>query len=316
MKKKSNKILPPEKTQKEIEIENLTSFFSKYISNESLITKSASVDGIRRVTYIKGKDLKQFFTGNFQEIKKEILRIVKIDLGKEADKDSLQKFYQLNQQRNILNFLQRIPGDKSKYPKKLMSLRKTDDINLKLNFSETGFYSLNVNKENSKKTIIYLILLVICILFIVLFPIWPLNLKLGVLYFLLGLLIFLIAFLFLLIIIVLIGILFGYEIDFMPNIENPKLTWKEKLFNPFITIEGREDPCWFKVIRIILLISIVNMGIIAYFYPYVPKESYKMIKNMFSSLFGYIRKKIEDIHYNRNAVKVREAKSLDDLNNL
>ena len=315
MKKKSNKNLPSEKTQKEIEIENLSSFFNRFISNGNLITKNASVDGIRRVTYIKGKDLKQFFTENFEEIKKEILNILKVDLGKDSNKDSLQKFYQLNQQRNVLNYLQRIPGDKAKYPKKLLSLRKTDDINLKLNFSETGFYSLNINKENSQKTIIYLLLLVICILLIVLFPIWPLNVKLGVLYFLIGLIIFLIAFLVLLIVIVLIGILFGYEIDFIPNIENPKLNWKDK-FSPFITIEGREDPCWFKVVRTILLISIINMGIIAYFYPYVPKESYKMIKNIMSSLFGYIRKKIEDIHYNRNAIKVRQPKSLDDLNNL
>ena len=48
------------------------------------------------------------------------------------------------------------------------------------------------------------------------------------------------------------------------------------------------------------------MGIIAHFYPYVPKESYKMI--------GYIRKKIEDIHFNSNAIKVSQSKSLDDLN--
>lgn len=316
MEKKSSHNLISKKTQKEIEFENLSSFFNRFVSNGTLTIKNASVDGIRRVEYIKGKDLKQFFTENFQEIKKEILAILKIDLGKDSNKDSLQKFYQLNQQRSILNFLKRIPGDKAKYPKKLLSFRKTDDINLKLNFSETGFYSLNIKKEKSKKTIFYLILLIICILLIVLFPIWPLNVKLGVIYILIGLIIFLIAFLSLLIVIVLIGILFGYEIDFMPNIENPKLNWKDRLFNPFITIEGREDPCLFKVIRIILLISLVNMGIIAYFYPYIPKESYKMIKNIFNLLFGYIRKKIEDIHYNRTAVKVKEVKSLDDLNNL
>ena len=195
-------------------------------------------------------------------------------------------------------------------------MRKADDINLKLNFSEAGFYYLNIDKENSKKMIIYLILLVISLLLIVLFPIWPLNVKLGVLYFLIGLIIFLIAFLILLVVVVLIGILFGYEIDFMPNIENPKLSLKDKLFKPFYTIEEREDPCWFKVIRIILLISLINMGIIAYFYPSIPKESYNMIKKIFASLFGYIRNKIEDIHYNRNAIKVRQAKSLDDLNNL
>ena len=316
MKAKNNKNNPPEKTQKEIEVEKLSSFFDKYISKGNLVTKNASLLGIKRVTYIKGKDLKQFFTENFVEIKKEIFEILKIDLGKEANKDSLQKFYQLNQQRNIFNYLQRIPGDKAKYPKKLIPLKKTDDKNLQLIFSETGFYLLNINKSESRKPIIYLILLVILILFIVLFPIWPLNVKLGVLYFLMGLLIFLIAFLILIIIIAFIGVLFGYDIDFMPNIDNVKLGWKKRLFDPFITIEGREDPCCFKIIRYILIFSLVNMGIIAYFYPTIPKESYYMLKKMIVYLFSYARKKIEDIHYNRNAVKVRQTHNLDDLNNL
>ena len=317
MKTKYNKNDTPEKTKKEIEIEKLSSLFDKYISKGKLITKNASLLGIKRVTYIKGKDLKQFFTENFDEIKKEIFEILKIDLGKEANKDSLQIFYQLNQQRNIFDYLQRIQGDKAKYPKKLVPLKKTDDINLRLFFSETGFYLLNIQKKESKKHIIYLILLVILILFIVLFPIWPLNVKLGVLYSLIGLLIFLIVFLVLIIVIAIIGLLFGYDIDFMPNIDNVKLSWKNKLFNPFITVEKREDPCWFKIIRYLFIFSLVNIGIIAYFYPTIPKESYYIVKRMMVSLFSYARKKIEDIHYNRNAVKVRETQNLDDLlNNL
>lgn len=317
MNSKNNKNNPPEKTQKEIEIEKLSSLFDKYISKGSLITKNASLLGIKRVTYIKGKDLKQFFTENFEEIKKDLFEILKIDLGKEANKDSLQKFYQLNQQRNIFDYLQRIQGDKAKYPKKLIPLKKTDDKNLRIIFSETGFYLLNIQKTESKKPIIYLILLVIFILFIVLFPIWPLNVKLGVLYSLIGLLISLIVFLILIIVIAIVGLLFGYDIDFMPNIDNVKLSWKKRLFNPFITIEGRDDPCCFKIIRYLFIFSLVNIGIIAYLYPTIPKESYYMVKRMMISIFSYAKKKIEDIHYNRNAVKVRGTQNLDDLlNNL
>ena len=72
-----------------------------------------------------------------------------------------------------------------------------------------------------------------------------------------------------------------------------------------------------KIIRYLFVFSLVNIGIIAYFYPTIPKESYYIVKRMMVSLFSYARKKIEDIHYNRNAVKVRETQNLDDLlNNL
>ena len=316
MNQKKTKIQTNEKTEKEIEFEKLSSFFDKYISNGKLITKSASLYGVQRVTYIKGKDLKQFFAENFEEIKKEIFEITKVDIGKEATKETLQKFYQTNQQRNIFHYLKRIPGDKAKYPKKLQLLKKDDDINLEYNFTETGFYSLNIKKENSKKPIIYLILLVICILFVVLFPIWPLKVKLGVLYFLMSLIIFLIAFLVLTIVITIVGILFGYDIYIMPNIDDHKLSWKDRLFKQFIYIEGREDPFFFKVIRIFIIISLVIMGIIAYIYPTIPKESYNMLKKLMIYLYSFARKKIEDIHYNRNALKVKNTKNLDDLENL
>ena len=80
--KKAKKEEPKEKSQKEIDFENLSSFFEKYISSDSLIVKSATLFDMKRIQYIKGKDLKQFFNDNFEEIQKEILTIMKLDLGK------------------------------------------------------------------------------------------------------------------------------------------------------------------------------------------------------------------------------------------
>jgi hypothetical protein len=315
-KEKKDKTKQPEKTLKEIEFEKLSLFFDKYISNGKLITKYASLFGLQRITYIKGKDLKQFFTDNFSEIKNEMLKITNTDIGKEPNQNSLQNFYELNQKRSIFHYLQRIPGDKAKYPKKLLPLKKGDDINLEFNFTDSGFYSLNIKVEKTNRPIIYLILLVILILLIVMFPIWPLNVKIGVLYFLMSLIIFLIAFLVFNIVLCIGGILAGYDIVIMPNIDDTKLSWKDRLFSPFILIEGREDPCCFKVIRIFIIISFIIMGAIAYCYPEIPKESFNMIKRGITTLYGYAKVKIEDIHYQRNSVKVKENKYLDDLNNL
>jgi translocation protein SEC62 len=271
---------------------------------------------MKRIQYIKGKDLKQFFNDNFEEIQKEILTIMKLDLGKEANKESLQKFYQLNQQNNILHYLQKLPGDKAKYPKRLLPLQKGDNPNLETEFTDTGFYLLNIKTEKSSKPLIYLILLILLILFVVLFPIWPLNVKLGVLYFLMASLIFLIVFLISTIIISLVGILFGYDIYIMPNIDETKMSWKNRLFNPFILINSREDPCWFIAVRIIFLLGLIGLGVIAFFFPRIPVQSYNMMKKFLFWIFDYGKEKIEDIHYHRNAMKVKDGPYLDDIDNL
>ena len=66
-----------ETSKKEIEYEKLSLFFDEYVSNNKLITKYASIAGLARIPYIKGKDLKKFFTENFAEIKQEIILIIR-----------------------------------------------------------------------------------------------------------------------------------------------------------------------------------------------------------------------------------------------
>ena len=316
-KKNNNNNKPPEKSQKEIEFENLSSFYDKYISNGQLIVKYATLFDLQRIQYVKGKDFKQFFNDNFTDIQKDILSITKNNIGKEANKDSLQKFYEVNQQYNIMHYLKRLPGDKAKYPKKLLPLAKDDDSKLETNFTETGFYTLQIKIEKTNKPVIYLVLLIILILFIVLFPIWPLSVKLCVLYFLLGCMIFLVVFLILTIVIAIVGVLFGYDIYILPNIDESKMSWKNRLFDPFIAINIREDPCWFIVVRVILLISLIALGVIGYFFPTIPKECYNMVKNLMVTIFSYATIKIEDIHYHRNDVTVRDSTQyLEDLDNI
>ena len=313
MKKKAKNEIPPEKSQKEIEYENLSSFFDKYISDGKLITKYASISGITRLPYIKGKDLKNFFTENFEDIKKEILNITNTDLGKEPDSNSLQKFYEINQQRGIFHYLKRIQGDKAKYPKQLLALRKSDDINLELIFSEKGFYSLNIKQEKSNKSLYYLIFLIIIILLVVLFPIWPLKIKLGILYALIGITAFFIGLFVFSIIAALFGMLIGYDITIMPNIDNNKLSLRQRLFDPFIQIEKREDPTWFKIVRFVMFISLTQFGIIAYLYPTIPKEVFSTMKEMIISWYNFLIQKVEEFHYQKNQVEVKGKYNLDDI---
>ena len=313
MKNKSKNDEQKEKSPEEIEFERLSLFLDKYISNGNLIFKYASIAGITRLRYIKGKDLKKFFTENFNDIKQEILSITNQDIGKEPDLNSLQKFYEINQKHGIFHYLKRLPGDKAKYPKRLLPLRKNEDMNLELNFSESGFYSLNIKTEKSKKSIVYLFLLILLILMFVLFPVWPLKMKLGILYFLIALMIFFIGLLVFSLLAAFVGMIIGYNIIIMANIDNYKLSWKDRIFKSFILIEKREDPCWFKIIRIVMVISFTQMGIIAYLYPSIPKEVFSSMKSIIISGYRYIVKKVEDFHYRRNDIKVRTEKYMNDL---
>ena len=306
----------PKKSQEEIEFEKLSKFFDKYISNKKLTVKYAVLLGIERVMYVKGKDFKNFFAENFSEIQKEILEITKIDLGEKPTTGALQLFYEINQKRTIMHYLQREPGDKAKYPKRLVPLKKTDDIKNELIFSDTGFYSLLIKIEKSNKPIIYLILLVLLILFIVLFPIWPLNVKLGVLWGLIGILIFLILFLVLSIVVAIVGVIFGYDIYIMPNIDEAKMTWYDRLFNPFVAYNAREDPLSFKILRIFTGVSIVILCAIAYFYPTIPRECYDLFKRGIEITYNFINKKIIDIHNGKGGITVKDKKYYEDFDNL
>lgn len=298
------------------EYEKLSQMYDDYISNKKLYIKYASLLGIQRVMYVKGKDLKQFFAQNFESIKNQIKSISNVDIGKEPTEATLQKFYQFNNQRNIMHYLQRVPGDKAKYPKRLLPLKKTDDPNKDLVFNESGFYLISIKIEKSNKPIIYLGILVTLVLLIVIFPIWPLSVKIGVWWILFGLLIFLILFLILTIVVVLIGLLFGYDIYILPNLDEYKMTWKDRFFNPFVAYESREDPLYFKIIRVIFGVSLVLLSLIAFIYPDIPKEAFYMFGNWISTFFNYVKTKIVVMHNNRNAVKVSEKQFFDDLNNL
>lgn len=314
MKQKKRKNKKEEELEKEAEFDRLSSFLDKYISNGQLIIKYATLYDLQRIKYVKGKDLKQFFNDNFEEIQKEILEITKINIGKEANKDSLQKFYDSIREYDIMHCLKRIPGDKAKYPKRLLLLTKDDDETLDVIFNENTFYLLQIKVEKSNKPIIYLTLLIILIFGIVLFPIWPLNMKLWVLYILLASMIFLISFLILTIVISIVGALFGYDICFLPNIDESKLCWKDRLINPFIEIEKREDPCWCLIIRIILILCIIAGCVIGYFFPKIPKVCYNWTKRIMVYIFSYGKKKIEDIHYHRNDMTVAGGTQfIDDL---
>ena len=305
------------KSEKELNFEKLSSFFDKYISKGFLTIKSATLFDLKRIEYIKGKDLKIFFTENFDLINKDIISIMNINLGTKADEESLQKFYELNQQNNILHYLKKLPGDKAKYPKRLLPLQKDDDPKLETHFTDGGFYLLNRKVEKTNKPLIYLVLLIALILFIVLFPVWPLKMKLGVLNFLIACCIFIIVFLLSTIVISFIGLLFGYDIDIFPMIDEHRLSWKDRLFNPFITIQKRtDDPCWFVIVRTFILIIILCLIVIACFFPRVPVACYTACKKFLVMIFSYSKKKIEDFHYHRSAVVEQGQSFLDDIGNL
>ena len=216
-----------------------------------------------------------------------------------------------------MHYLKRLPGYKAKYPKKLVPLKKDEDKNLDLIFNESGFYIFQIKVEKSNKALIYLILLIILILFVILFPVWPLSVKMGVLYLLMGAMIFLVALLVLSIVIAIIGFFFGYDIFLLPNLDESKLSWKDRLFKPFVYVEHREDPTWFIAIRIVFIISTIGLCVLGYFFPSIPKECFNTAKNLATTVFNYGKKKVEDIHYGRSDLKVKErAKYLDDLENL
>jgi translocation protein SEC62 len=163
--------------EKELQIrKDLSDIFIQLLEDKGLPVKETSLPQLeRRVLYCRGKELKEFLKTNYDQIRKRINETVDVDIGNYSV-NSNQNFYNVFHTRKMLCRVDRVEGDKAKYPKRLLL-----DTNIET-FDENKFYWINYIKEDRRKKsqYIYLVICVSVVIFGCLFPIWPLWVKLSV----------------------------------------------------------------------------------------------------------------------------------------
>ena len=291
------------KEEKLLNDSKISGFLNKMIDEGKLTAKYASILNKRRVLYAKGKDLYSSFRENFGDFKAVYSEVKKQSLGDMGDEGTMQKFYDMLIDNYAVLYLTRLPGDKSKYPKKLMPLSRHEDQNKLFTFDVSGFYALLIESEANKSSVVYLILIMSLILIVVLFPIWPLKVKLGVLWTIFWVLVGLIMLIFGMILVALMGFLLGYDVSIMPNLDDSKLSWKNRVFKDFITAEKREDPLWLIIVRMTFLVSFVSLCLMSYYHPYYWKWTFKLIKGWYRQSYSFIKSQLISNHYNKGLIQ-------------
>ena len=278
--------------EKEI-YDKLSSFLIDIQEKGEIPIKQAILMGQKRVYYIKGKDLVNYFKEHFEDISNQIKTITKTNIGSAANEKSLQTFFTIFFEKKLLLKLCRIDGDKAKYPKTLLPPKRDEDIRT---FEESKFYWINIQQETSKKSLIYLSIAIIIVLLGCMFPVWPLRYKIGFWWAIMAILVFLLILTSLSLIVVIVGLIFGYEIYIMPNLLEPKKSLKDKLFNPFVAYYPREDPWVFIILRICMGISIVALIVIAYLNPAIFTFISEICKGGINKLYSFVKEKIVNNH--------------------
>lgn len=287
--KNKNKELESEKEK----YEKLSDLLKDLKDAKDLVVKQAILLGEKRVNYCKGKDLVQVINGNFADINKSLQSIVNIDIGPEPNENAYQKIFEIFFNYKLLLKLYRMEGDTLKYPKRLFPPKKEDNITA---FDEKLFYWINTHSEVSKLNMVYLMISVVAILLICMFPIWPLKVKIGVWWTLFFTLILLLLFTVFCLIVVIVGVIFGYDIFILPNILETKQSWRDRFFNPLVAYYPREDSWFFILMRINMLVAIVMVCAVAWYNPALFYTAFSFVGNIGSNLYSYIQTKIVAQH--------------------
>jgi len=145
-----------------------------------------------RINYMRGKDLVKLIMNNLEFIRKRFLEITGTDLGKDK-KYFLQNFYEnLAKKYKLMFKVIKSSNDTQKSFPKILDQDK--DTNKFFVFEDTKYYWINYEKPIKKTNIVLVLFIVVSVVLICVFPLWPLNFKFGVWWFLMGILIFLVSF--------------------------------------------------------------------------------------------------------------------------
>lgn len=300
------------KTEKENQREKLSNLLRDFRDNRGLNVKQCILMGEKRINYVKGKELFQFFKENFNFINSSIQDILSISLGKIPNESSIQTFFEIFFEHKLLLKLTKMEGDKAKYPKRLFPPKK-GEIN---KFEEMQFYWINNDTNStSKKSIFFLFLSIIVVVLGCMFPVWPLKAKLCFLYAIIGVLVFLLFVTVLSLVISFVGFIFGYDVVLFPNFIDFKMNWYDRLFNPLIAYFPREDSGWIKFARFNMALSIVIITGVFIYNPSFLIVCFNLTASIAKSGYIFVTEKVSTYHNKgqKDAIMERHQQIIDEI---
>ena len=286
-------------TKKELSLEFFNEFMA-FLEKKKFIIKDAVV-GSKRKEYIKQKEFKSIVDQEKIEIVKMfkgLSNVSSINDDTPNLSDELIKLFR--SQAFIIEAMPPRHEKGLKFPKKLIpfnQLSKDDVTEEEYNdykSSSRKFYVLTEERAE-KKSYFWLWLIIVLILAICLFPIWPLEVKLGIWWISWILSVFMIGLIVIRLIIYLFFFIFGFDIWIFPNLTDDKLGVIES-FKPFISSKKRNETLYTIIFR--LGIACLTGYIAYYIYenPNIIDDGIDHLWEIYQDVLSYGNEKIINYH--------------------
>jgi len=244
--------------------QKLSDLFIKFEDISKIEIRNATY-GHTRTDYVRGKDLEKAFTDNIEFLAKGINEILKLDIDPKSDK-ALQLVYKEIHDWDILSKAERPKTEgKIKFPKRLIALEESDDCcddsevkkkSSKINFESFDpnfFYAINVIRSQ-KKTYFWLFFAIFGVIMACLFPVWPIEVKIGIWWVSYILLIALVVLIIVRYIVYCLFFIFGISFWIFPNLFDDSKGVIDS-FLPIYSVNKRQD----SIISILIRISIASI---------------------------------------------------------
>lgn len=287
--------------QEEERYKKLSQLFVKFEEKSKIEVRNASYGHIRR-DYVRGKDLEKAFNENMEMLCSEINKICDTEIDPKSP-SSLQLVFKEFHRRGMLSRAIRPDSEgKIKYPKRLIALeeednccgekdelKKIDPLEFR-KFDPNYFFALDVMRSKSK-TYLWLFIAIFGVIMACLFPVWPIEVKIGIFWVSYVLLITMIVLIVIRYVVYTFFYIFGISFWIFPNFFDDTKGVLDS-FLPIYSIEKRKDSLISILIRMVIAVFVSYIA----FYVYTNPESINDLANhlveVYNDMFEFGKDKI------------------------
>jgi hypothetical protein len=303
--------------------QKLSDLFVKFEDVSKIEIRNATY-GHTRTDYVRGKNLEKALTDNIEILATGINKILNLKIDP-ASPSALHSVYKELHDWDILSRAERPKTEgKIKFPKRLIPLEESDyccdDDEVKgkkskidfASFDPTYFYAINVIRSQ-KKTYFWLFVAIFGVIMACLFPVWPIEVKIGIWWVSYILLIAIVVLIIIRYLVYSLFFIFGISFWIFPNFFDDSRGVIDS-FIPIYSVEKRKD----SLISILIRIAIAGtVGYIAW-YAYTNPDSLFDLRDhlleVYNDMFEFGKDKIVNYYvrliYLKFLIKILEFNCL------
>jgi hypothetical protein len=287
--------------QEEERYKKLSLLFIKFEEKSKIEVRNASY-GHTRTDYVKGKDLEKAFKENLEMLCSEINQICDTKIDHKSPSSLQQVFTEFHRRRMLSRAARPDSEGKIKYPKRLIPLEEEDNCcgekdeidkkhlsDLK-KFDPNYFFAIDIIRSKSK-TYLWLFIAIFGVIMACLFPVWPIEVKIGIFWVSYVLLISMIVLIVVRYIVFTFFYIFGISFWIFPNFFDDTKGVIDS-FLPLYSYEKRQDSILSILIRMAIAVFVAYIALYVYTNPESINDFANHLVEVYNDMFEFGKDKI------------------------